>query len=307
MFNNYKKQIKSVYPSSTCAGVTSYLTSKYPVSHGFIGRSMYHKKTNEMVLAFQYQTLPDYQNFDYSYEEFFDFQTIFENSSKKGRYFTPSHLTGPYNKQVSKGAESIAYDINNLDDLRDKIIEISGDQTVSMNIVYIEDYDLTAHKYGPQSKEALAVFKKYDNFFKTLQDLNAEFFVSSDHGFLDVSEAYILDLKDHPEFLSYLSLDLGGEPRYAFFHVRDEDKFLKYYNDNLSKYFYLYSRQDVLDMNLFGKGEVHSKLYERMGDYLGIMKSNYMIKNSNFEDMPSFAGMHGGLSKMETEIPLVMF
>ena len=72
--------------------------------------------------------------------------------------------------------------------------------------------------------------------------------------------------------------------------------------------FVLYTREQVLDMQLFGRGQTHPKVDDFLGDYLacatGDIYIDYLILNQR-RDAPKFVGAHAGLTEEEMLVPVV--
>jgi len=58
---------------------------------------------------------------------------------------------------------------------------------------------------------------------------------------------------------------------------------------------------------LFGLFNPNKKLFNRVGDYVLIMKENYVIMDSLLGEKRGFhIGNHGGVSKQEMHVPLII-
>ena len=58
--------------------------------------------------------------------------------------------------------------------------------------------------------------------------------------------------------------------------------------------------------NYFGLGKPHPQLAQRIGDYVLLMKENYIIKDFLLGEEEHFSiGNHGGLSEDEMYVPLI--
>ena len=70
---------------------------------------------------------------------------------------------------------------------------------------------------------------------------------------------------------------------------------------------YLYKSNDLIKKNYFGLFKPNKKLFDRVGDYTLIMKENYVILDSILGEKRCFhIGNHGGVSKQEMYVPLVI-
>ncbi len=76
----------------------------------------------------------------------------------------------------------------------------------------------------------------------------------------------------------------------------------------LKKYCCLFKSHDLIDRNYFGLFEPNPNLFDRVGDYILIMKKNYILKDSIEKGKKKgrpHIGHHGGISKNEMLVPLI--
>jgi len=170
------------------------------------------------------------------------------------------------------------------------------------------------HEKGTDSREAKKHFNKLDKkmefLCKSLKDKKTAIIISADHGLIDTKEKdRIIELKNYPEFLETLALPLSGEPRVAYCYVRPHKikQFKNYVNTNFKKYCELHKSEDLIKDNCFGLFAPNKKLKDRVGDYVLIMKENYIMKDLVLgEEQQIFIGNHGGVSKEEMFVPLIV-
>ncbi len=76
---------------------------------------------------------------------------------------------------------------------------------------------------------------------------------------------------------------------------------------NCTVWEYEYPSEDLIKKNLFGLHKPHKMLKQRIGDYILIMKDKYIIRDRLFKEERIFLrGNHGGLSKEEMYVPLML-
>ena len=132
--------------------------------------------------------------------------------------------------------------------------------------------------------------------------------VTADHGFIDTNTDSQLWLHDHPALAETLLLPLCGEPRvaYCYVHAGQRSRFEAYIRNELGGQTKLYTRAQLMERGLFGLGEPHPCLRDRIGDYALVMKENYVIRDRLFgERPPAHLGVHGGTSAQEMYVPLI--
>jgi hypothetical protein len=190
-------------------------------------------------------------------------------------------------------------------------IELRPD--TEMIYAYIPHFDDMAHHKGINSQESVNFFKNIDKMFHDLtvqtQDTETLYIVTADHGLVDTTPKEILKITDFKDIHNCLILPLCGDPRSPSCYVRPAklDYFRRAVDDQLSEYCERHTQQELFDMNIYGLGEVNPLIYDRIGDEILFMKSNYaMVEKVYHEEQKEIIGFHGGLSGEEMLVPLII-
>jgi len=179
---------------------------------------------------------------------------------------------------------------------------------------YIPQFDSTAHKFGVNSKEVLSVFELIDDEVALLQKKinhdNALVIVIADHGFIDTSIEKTIETESIDGFYECQRLPMGGEARVrdCFIYPKKIEDFRKIVKDMLSEYCWIFPKDELVQNHFYGLGKINSKLTERIGDFVLIMKDNYTLK-SNLKRMEAkefSIGRHGGVTDDEMLVPLIV-
>ena len=116
-------------------------------------------------------------------------------------------------------------------------------------------------------------------------------------------------MEDHPTLSEMLMLPLSGEPRVAYCYVYPDkrEQFESYVNNTLSDSVILYRSHDLVDNHLFGLGECHPCLANRIGHYVLVAKDKVTIRDRVAgERPPQDIGVHGGPSEDEMYVPFIV-
>lgn len=151
--------------------------------------------------------------------------------------------------------------------------------------------------------------RKFTSLVKALAKTDTTLIITADHGFIDTEPSKIIEVKKHPELRETLTLPLCGEPRVAYCYVRPSKaaQFEKYITQNLNGMCDLYRSEELIEKQYFGLFEPDRRLYDRVGDYVLIMRENYIIKDFLLgEEEKIHIGNHGGVSKEEMFVPLIV-
>ena len=126
--------------------------------------------------------------------------------------------------------------------------------------------------------------------------------ITADHGHGDLKH-YVLS--HYPKLVSMLKRPTAIEPRAAAFFVKEEymKDFPEEFNKEFGKEFLLYSREEVIEKQIFGTGNIHPKFNEMIGDYMAIAITNKGLVWSN--KSYQFVSHHAGFTEQEMRIPLI--
>lgn len=180
---------------------------------------------------------------------------------------------------------------------------------------YFPELDSLAHKEGINSKKVNDIFWDLDKRIKKLSKLvkgtNTKLIIVADHGFVDASKETEIWVENIKGMKECLTIPLAGEPRVRDCFVRPSKvkDFEEIVKTKLSKYCWCFKGEQLIKDNLYGLGEPNKKLIERVGDYVLIMKKNYILRDklANHKKPKRFhKGKHGGVSDDEMIVPLIL-
>jgi predicted AlkP superfamily pyrophosphatase or phosphodiesterase len=245
-------------------------------------------------------------------EKIFD-ETAFTRKIKTRNFtLTPDFLSkSDFTRHVSENSKIVPFtSMNNLFlKVKKTIKNNSGKKYI---FAYWPNFDHYAHEKGIGSKKAekhlRELNKKIELLVRSIKGSNSTLIITADHGLLDVPKDRIIRLEHHPRLKECLAMSPCGEGRVAYFYVRPTKvkEFEKYFKDKLSRYCDLYKSEDIIKKGYFGLFEPNPKLFDRIGDYVLIMKENYLFKDEIEENPNRFIGHHGGVSKEEMLVPLIV-
>jgi predicted AlkP superfamily pyrophosphatase or phosphodiesterase len=309
------QKITAVFPSTTAAGITTFLTGLAPQQHAITGWFMLIKELGLVARILPFN--PRYGGVALG-KTGVDPRLIFTDKPLSSRlnaethYIIPQHLfESDYTLATSTGARKHSY--NSLSDCMKEINDTAvSSQSRKFLYVYWAEFDSLCHEFGTQSPEVLSHFRELNhalaNLADSLKGSNTELLITSDHGLVDTETIDRISLEEHPELAETLTLPLCGEPRvvYCYVHPSKVRQFRSYVSSMLNEYCMLYSSRDLIRKKFFGLHQPNPRLFERIGDYVLIMKDNYVIKDCILgETMHFLKANHGGVSSKEMFVPLI--
>ena len=291
---HYLCTINSTYPPTTTAATTGFLTGKYPIETGWMSWAQYFDKYQRNVILFK--------NTDYNTEEKLEpasiainelpiktiFEIIKENNPNLDVFDVKRKPIDPKGPKTLKGFET-------------KINTTLKHAKECFAYFYFDSPDYEMHAYGINHKRIHAYVKNINNMVKRVVDNNKDtvFFVFADHGHINVK---FLDICEHEDLYALLDKPISFEKRTANFFVKDDkqEEFKQLFNKYYGHYFKLFFKQEVLDGELFGKGDVNPKALTFIGDFIACSVSKYAIYASKeMKDKQVFKGHHAGMTLNE--------
>ena len=300
-----KCAISSVYPSTTTAAITSLWTGVSPLEHGWLGWSLYFKECGAQIDAFTGNVGRIGDRFP---------------GGSPAKYLMPlppamccqtqaeAHMVSRYNNYAGPGYEQHA--VQSLDDMltvSGKLLRGEGKKLVCL---YCNEPDHTMHEVGVNHQETVDQFrildKKLNEFHKTLKS-DTLLIVTADHGLVDGDRAVIINQIDSIDECLWMPPSIEGRAAAFFVKPYRRAQFEREFNAVCGDDFLLINREDALKTNLFGRGIVHPKSEDFMGDYIACATGSRYIRYDTISGkIPDMIGMHAGLTDDEMTVPVIL-
>lgn len=308
-------KITSVFPSTTATGITTFVTGTAPAQHAITGWFMLLKEIGMVVRILPFEPRHGGDALDLravKLDAFLDRDTVFEKIDADSYYVTPSYLyESSYTKTISHGAERISYN-----SLHDCFAKIAGVIASGNNRKYIyaywAEFDSICHGFGTESPQGQAHLRELDHaiirFRDSIEGSNTTLLITSDHGLVDTKTEDCVSMRRHPKLAQTLALPLCGEPRvaYCYVHPSRVREFREYVTTKLNRYCTMHTSHSLLKRHFFGLHEAHERLIDRIGDFVLIMKRNFVIRDFTPGENEYFLkANHGGVSSREMYVPLI--
>lgn len=309
--------IDTVFPATTTAAITTFLTADAPQQHGLTG---WHTWLRELGCVMT--ILPGYPRCG--------------GATYKAAGIDPVRLFGHVpvadrirTRAVTVSPDYIAHSDFNLSHLgradlcpyttlsgmfRKTLQAIRASREPKYLYLYWPHLDGIGHEHGMESPQAAAHLREIEqavtDFLVSAAGSDTLLLVTADHGQVDTLPEDRIDLADHPWLADCLALPLCGEPRAAFCYLRPGrvETFLRYCRDTFQGRLDVVPSRELLEAGLFGPGEPHPRLADRIGDYCLLGRGNAVVREwLPFDERHVQVGVHGGLSEAELRVPLCLF
>lgn len=316
MHSRRLRRLTSVFPSTTAAAITTFLTGEAPQQHGLTGWFMYLRELAGVFAVLPARPRcggPTFSRSGIDPRLVFDSRPVFAGMGRRSIVVTPRRIAhSDYNLSHLGPADLRTYD--SLDEFFLTVAMAIREQDDRPKFIYAywPELDALAHETGIGSIECASHLAQIDErfacFCRRLAGSDTWVAVTADHGMLDSDDAHSIDLADHPHLADTLLLPLCGERRAAYCYVKQgrSTEFEAYVRAELGHCARLVTREQLLGEAYFGGGSPHPRLGERIGDYALLMTENYVVKDwLPGESRYHHIGFHGGLSPAEMYVPLI--
>lgn len=306
----------SVFPATTAAAITTFLTGDAPLQHGLTG---WHTWLGELGCVMtvlpgtpRFGGVP-YRRAGVDPVKLFGHRSVFDRIATRGIAVSPSHIaTSDFNLAHSGRGEVLPF-VGLRQMFQRAARALREDRQPKYLYLYWPGLDSIGHEKGIDSAAAQTHLRTIElaltDFLVLAAGTDTLLLVTGDHGQIDTTPDDCIDLADHPRLADCLALPLCGEPRAAFCYVRARcaETFESYCRQELGDRVDLIPSQELMHEELFGFGEPHPRFIERIGDYCILPKGNRLIRQwLPLEKRYGQVGVHGGLTEDELMVPLCL-
>jgi hypothetical protein len=315
--------LTSVVPSTTSSALTTFWTGRSPAEHGITGYEMWLKEYGVVANTIlhspaSYQgDLGSLERAGFDPEKFLPFATLGSHLKGSG---VPSYvlqhasiLNSGLSRMFFKHASLLRF-FTAADlwvNLRDLLENHPRERLFAY--VYWHEIDTLSHFYGPDDERPAAEFASFSRAFEHLflnhlspaarQD--TLLLLTSDHGAIHTPIDPHYELANHPQLARCLHIQPTGESRLAYLYIRpgQAEAVREYLEQAWPGQFVIVETAAAVQAGLFGTGQSHTSLLDRLGDTVVIPRRNAYIWWANKENR--MLGRHGGLHREEMLIPLL--
>jgi hypothetical protein len=320
--------LTSVTPSTTSAALLSLWTGECPATHGVVGYELWLKEygivTNMILFApISYQGAESrrlegsLENAGFRPKNYLNVPTVASHLLKHGVETHAFHhhmlassglsqmLLNDVHGHAFSGAADLWVDVHAL-------LEAKSNQKL-LAYVYWGQVDHLSHFYGPDDDRPRAEFSlfsiAFERFFlsklRPSERRDTLLIFTADHGQIYTAPDALYDLNNHPRLEKEIHIMPTGENRLIYLHVRPGrmDAVRQYIQETWPDQFHVIPSMEAVAAGLFGDGDWHPGLADRVGDLLLIPKEKYYLWWANKKD--HLHGRHGGLHREEMLVPFL--
>jgi predicted AlkP superfamily pyrophosphatase or phosphodiesterase len=299
-----RRRIRSGFPTTTAAALTTLATGAAPGTHGVVGYSGFEPASGRVVnLLSGWDTdVP---------ADWLLVPTLFDRATADGlavRSIGPRryHSTG-FTKNVLAGAEYV--DADGIGARVDAALAAVTAGPPTLVYLYVPELDSVAHKHGWQSDRWTSALETLDAELARLADGlpgDVGLVVTADHGLLDVPEEANIAVDEH---LLEGVVGFAGDPRCRQLTLepgRDADALAEEWRTRYGKRAWVATRREAIDAGWFGA--VSDPVRPRIGDLVVAARGPWAFNDDREAGAhhKRMVGQHGSLSDDETFVPLLL-
>ncbi|UCF27588.1 MAG: alkaline phosphatase family protein [Chloroflexota bacterium] len=315
--------LTSITPSTTAAALTSLWTGTGAIEHGIVGYEMWLKEYG-MVVNSILQAPMSFRGGVGSLEK-----TGFEPESFIRPTLLGTHLSNHGIESHGFQHQSIARSGLSRMLLQDvKVSPFRSQSDLWSNLrsllrnnpderkfvwVYWGEVDYFSHNYGPDDERTMNELVNFSDQLGALflDQLNPAIrtdtllILMADHGQINTQPDPHYDLSNHPGLTRRLHIMPTGENRLAFLYLRpgQGEAAREYIERTWPGQFAFLDPVFAVEAGLFGIGEPHPRLFDRIGDLIVVARGSAYWWWSKGRD--HLEGRHGGLSADEMLVPFL--
>ncbi|BCX05611.1 MAG: phosphodiesterase [Candidatus Roseilinea sp.] len=322
-------KLTAQFPSTTAAHVTCIHTGLPPAQSGVYEWFQYQPEVDCMIapLLFSFageKARDTLANAGLQPAHVFPTDTLYQRLSRAGvksflfhpREFADAAPT----RALNESAKSLAYKTlpEMLINLRRAIEKRDGP---AYFLMYYGAIDAIGHEYGPTSEHVRAELDQFCIamerwFLDRLQSNGVLLMLTADHGMVEINRKTTIYLNQTlPRFRDYIATNGKGEllipagsPRDFFLHIKPErlDEAQAVIGEHLQGKAIVVKTAELIAEDFFGPSP-SARFMARVGNLVVLPfkgESVYYYEREKFENR--YYGHHGGLTREEMEIPLLM-
>lgn len=315
--------ITSITPSTTCAALTTLWTGRSPKEHGIVGYEMWMKEYGviaNMILhspASFYGSVGSLGKAGFNPREYLPFKTL---GTHLREYGVQAHAYQHYSIAQSGLSQMFMNDVDVHPFGTPADLWVGVRHLLETRLkqrmyiwVYWGQVDHLSHHYGPDDERPEADFANFSSAFENqfLNRISSEagedtvVILVADHGQINTPLDDFYVLENHNSLYRRLHMAPTGENRLMYFYVRpgQSEAVREYVERTWMKQFKVLDSVYAAQTELFGPGEMHPRLLDRLGDLMAFPGGNGYLWWANERNF--LLGRHGGLHREEMIVPFL--
>ncbi|MBN2146998.1 MAG: alkaline phosphatase family protein [Anaerolineales bacterium] len=315
--------LTSITPSTTSAALTSLWSGRSAAEHGIVGYELWLKEYGVVANMITHAPInfrgdvASLQKAGFDPETYLPFPTMGSHLKGYGvKTYALQHssiLRSGLSQMFFKDVEAHAFSTPT--DLWVNLRHLVESTRYERQFIWVYwgEVDHFSHFYAPDDERTISEFSAFSRAFAEsfLRRLSAAagrdtlVLLTADHGQITTPKNAHYEMRNHPELARHLHIMPTGENRLIYFFTRpgETGAVREYMERTWPGQFAFLDPATAVQNGLFGPGEPHPRLSERLGDLIATGREAAYIWWADKEN--PLIGRHGGLSPDEMLVPLL--
>jgi len=308
-------QIQSVFLSTTATALSALATGQWPCAHGVPGWWTYLEESDISVITLPFKertTERPLEEFGISMEDLFPIHSIWPRLKYDTQSVLPAEIVGSTYSRYALGETTSTGYVNLSGAIQTVLERILYASRSSFIYLYLPQLDELMHEKGTNHKDVrkflITLSKTLGNLIEVLPK-QTRIVISADHGMINVPYEHQLIIFENDSLRPHLRCPPTGEPAVPIFHVCEghEETFAAEFTSRFGDHFALLIPEEIERLHLLGPGPLSQVMKRRLGTFVGISPHPATFRIQTYRGRSfSHIGRHGGLSKAEMYIPLIL-
>lgn len=288
------KQVSTVYPPTTTAATTSFLSGHSPAENGWLGWNQYFKEQDDNIILFLNRSQYRQKKYPPGWStEALPAEKIYDVLNERGipadsvwPGWAPHHPCGTF----------------------PELLDTAGQLSHGCRFIYAywDQFDDLLHENGtdgPEVREQLEILDSTVQSFAGTLPEDTVLLCIADHSQINV-ESY--DLSSDEAICACFAHDPALERRTTAFYIRPgkEAEFEKLFRERFPDQFLLLDHKETVESGIFGPGIPSERFEEFIGDYTAFALTPLQL---DYKRASIMKGNHAGMVEAERYIPVIVY
>ena len=305
----------AVFLPTTATALTTLATGQWPATHGVPGWWTYlpERDCSATTLPFvERRSERPLEQIGVTQEDLLPVRSVWPTIGRQVASLFPSDISHTTYTGYSTGnTERIGY-AGLADAIEIARLCILHAPSPSLTYLYLPQLDSVGHELGTEHPRFRELAVILDHYFAQLADElgdKARVIITADHGMANVPPERVFVLAEDDPLRMHLLAQPAGEPTVPMFHVRPghEDAFAEEFCARFGEHYVLLTGDEVEELRLLGPEPLSPAMRIRIGTFVGIARrpAKFYIEPTG-SSHPENPGVHGGMTREEMQIPLIL-
>ena len=314
---NLTTEMRSVFPSTTSAALTTIATAQWPANHAITGWHVLLPRINAVSTIIAYQRSPDktpLSKLGVTPSDAYPIPSRIGAATRDAVCLMPAHITNTaYSTYWAGGIPQIPYK-----SLRHAIHaltrRLSRATRPSFTYLYMPQVDSAAHKHGAYHAATMRAARNADETLERIAASlppNARLVITADHGHLDAPASRVHKIAPDDPILRLSETPPSGDVRLMYATIRPDNlpAFRRAVRHQLGDDFLVLTAPQLDSLQLLGPNPPSPETRSRIGNTLILSTTNAVLdyraalgENAS----KTMRSHHSGLTPAEMRIPLAI-